>query len=442
MHLKPSKLPSGNDDIEHGISTPALHGDLIEKLLNPVNLASAWKRVKANKGSAGIDGMTIDDFPAFANANWEHIKAQIAQGTYRPSPVLRVNIPKPDGGSRGLGIPTVLDRFIQQAIHQVLNPLFDPHFSPYSYGFRPNCNAAQAVTHLQTGIKSGRKVAVDIDLSKFFDRVNHDLLMHKLGLKIRDKVLMKLIGRYLRARIVEHGKRVKPTQGVPQGGPLSPLLSNIMLDELDKTLEKRGHHFARYADDFTILVKSKRAGERVLASISLFIKQRLKLIVNETKSRVGAVKETKFLGFGFKYGRIKIHDNSLQRFKYRVRDLTNRNWGVAMSKQISSLNRYLRGWGNYFLIANGYQLCVDLDQWIRRRIRMCYWRQWRKPRTKVKNLLKRGVPLALAVSCGATRKGVWRSAKTKGINQALSNEYLANAGLLSLRDIWVKIHHG
>ena len=352
------------------------------------------------------------------------------------------NAPKPDGGSRGLGIPTVLDRFIQQAIHQVLNPIFDPHFSPYSFGFRPNCNAAQAVKYLQTGVKSGRKIAVDIDLSKFFDRVNHDLLMHKIGLKVKDKVLMTLIGRYLRARIVEHGKRVKPTQGVPHGGPLSPLLSNIMLDELDETLVKRGHHFARYADDFTILVKSKRAGERVLASMSLFIQQTLKLVVNEKKSRVGAVKETKFLGFGFKYGRINIHDNSLHRFKHRVRTLTNRNWGIAMNKQIASLSRYLRGWGNYFLIANGYQLCVDLDQWLRRRIRMCYWRQWRKPRTKVNNLLKRGVPLALALSCGATRKGVWRSAKTKGINLALSNEYLAKAGLVSLRDIWIKIHHG
>jgi RNA-directed DNA polymerase len=435
MHLNTSTLPSDNDVIEHGILTPALHENLIDKLLTPANLASAWKRVKANRGSAGIDGMTIDDFPAFANANWENIKTQITQGTYRPGSVLRVNIPKPDGGSRGLGIPTVLDRFIQQAIHQVLNPIFDPHFSPYSFGFRPNCNAAQAVKYLQTGVKSGRKIAVDIDLSKFFDRVNHDLLMHKIGLKVKDKVLMALIGRYLRARIVEHGKRVKPTQGVPHGGPLSPLLSNIMLDELDETLVKRGHHFARYADDFTILVKSKRAGERVLASMSLFIQQTLKLVVNEKKSRVGAVKETKFLGFGFKYGRINIHDNSLHRFKHRVRTLTNRNWGIAMNKQIASLSRYLRGWGNYFLIANGYQLCVDLDQWLRRRIRMCYWRQWRKPRTKVNNLLKLGVPLALAVSCGATRKGVWRSAKTKGINLALSNEYLAKAGLVSLWDI-------
>jgi len=442
MHLNTSQLPSGNDVNKHGISTPTLHENLLAQMLTPTNLDLAYKRVKANKGSAGIDGMTIEDFPAFANANWENIKQQITQGAYRPSPVLRVNIPKPDGGIRALGIPTVLDRFIQQAIHQVLNPIFDPYFSPYSYGFSPNRNAAQAVRHLQTGIKAGKKIAVDIDLSKFFDRVSHDLLMHKIGLRIKDKLLMRLIGRYLRARIVDNGKREKPTQGVPQGGPLSPLLSNIMLDELDKTLEQRGHHFARYADDFTILVKSQRSGERVLASISLFLQQQLKLVVNDKKSRVGDVKDTKFLGFGFKRNHIKIHGNSLDKFKHRVRQLTNRNWGIAMIKQIECLSRYLRGWGNYFLMAKEYQLTVDLDHWCRRRIRMCYWRQWRKPRTKVRNLLNRGVSLTLAMSCGASRKGVWRSAKTKGINKALSNQYLRKEGLISLRDLWIKIHHG
>lgn len=442
MHFKPSQLPSGNEAIKHGISTPTLHENLLAQVLTPTNLEFAYKRVKANKGSAGIDGITIEDFPAFANANWESIKQQITQGAYRPSPVLRVNISKPDGGTRALGIPTVLDRFIQQAILQVLNPIFDPDFSPYSFGFRPNRNAAQAVKHLQAGIKSSKKIAVDIDLSKFFDRVNHDLLMHKIGLRIKDKLLMRLIGRYLRARIVDNGKRTKPTQGVPQGGPLSPLLSNIILDELDKTLEKRGHHFARYADDFTILVKSQRSGERVLGSISLFLQQQLKLVVNDKKSRVGGVKGTKFLGFGFKRNHIKIHDNSLNKFKQRVRQLTNRNWGIAMVKQIECLNRYLRGWGNYFLIAKEYQLMVDLDNWIRRRIRMCYWRQWRKPRTKVRNLLKRGVGKRLAISCGISSKGAWRSSKTKGINMALSNQYLRKEGLISLRDIWIKIHHG
>ena len=442
MHFDRSLLSTDFAAIGHDIITPTLHDNLLVQVLAPTNLDLAWKRVKANKGSAGVDGMHINDFPTFAQAHWETIKQQLHNGTYRPQPVLRVEIPKPDGGKRLLGIPSVIDRIIQQAIHQVLNPLFDPEFSAYSFGFRPGCNAAQAVKHVQTGIISGHKIAVDIDLSKFFDRVDHDLLMHKLGCKIKDKALMRLIGKYLRAGIVDKGKRYRTQEGVPQGSPLSPLLSNIMLDELDKTLEKRGHWFARYADDFTILVKSHRAGQRVLTSISVFLQRTLKLLVNESKSRVGLVKQTKFLGFGFNRSRIQIHDNSLVRFKQRVRQLTNRNWGIAMKKQIHQLNLYLRGWGNYFLIANAYQLSIDLDHWIRRRIRMCYWRQWRRPRTKVRSLLKRGVPEKLAISCGITSKGPWRSAKTKGINMALNNQFLKEEGLIALRDIWIKVHHG
>tara|TARA_R110002012_G_scaffold321316_1_gene548630 strand:- start:1289 stop:2158 length:870 start_codon:yes stop_codon:yes gene_type:complete len=270
MHFDRSLLPPGFAAIEHDIITPTLHENLFEQVLSPTNLDSAYKRVKANKGSAGVDGMSIDDFPTYALANWEAIKAQLTNGTYRPQPVLRVEIPKPDGGKRLLGIPTIIDRIIQQAIHQVLNPIFDPEFSAYSFGFRSSRNAAQAVKHVQACIKSGHKIAVDVDLSKFFDRVDHDLLMHKLGCRINDKPLMQLIGKYLRAGIVDKGKRYQTREGVPQGSPLSPLLSNIMLDELDKTLEKRGHCFARYADDFTILVKSHRAGQRVLMNISVF----------------------------------------------------------------------------------------------------------------------------------------------------------------------------
>jgi RNA-directed DNA polymerase len=442
MHFDRSLLPSGFASIEHDIITPTLHDNLFEQVLAPTNLDLAWQRVKANKGSAGVDGMSIDDFPKYAQANWDAIKAQLINGTYRPQPALRVEIPKPDGGKRLLGIPTIIDRIIQQAIHQVLNPIFDPEFSAHSYGFRPGRNAAQAVKHIQACIKLGHKIAVDVDLSKFFDRVNHDLLMHKLGCKINDKALMRLIGKYLRAGVVDKGKRVQTQEGVPQGSPLSPLLSNIMLDEPDKTLEKRGHCFARYADDFTILVKSHRAGQRVLTNISVFLQRKLKLVVNEDKSRVGSVKETKFLGFSFKRGQIQIHDKALVKFKQQVRRLTNRNWGIAMKKQIIHLNRYLRGWGNYFFIANAYQLSVDLDHWVRRRIRMCYWRQWRRPRTKVRNLLKRGVPERLAISCGITSKGPWRSSKTKGINMALTNQYLKDEGLIALRELWIRIHHG
>ena len=341
-----------------------------------------------------------------------------------------------------MGIPTVMDRVIQQAILQVLSPIFDPEFSNDSYGFRPQRNAGQAVKRLQSSIKEGYKIAVDVDLSKFFDRVNHDLLMNRLARKVNDKGIKHLIGKYLRAGIRDNGWYLKTTEGVPQGGPLSPLLSNIVLDELDKTLEFRGHHFARYADDFTILVRSRRAGQRVLKSITRFVQVKLKLLVNEKKSRVGPVKETKFLGFGFKYGYIRIHEQSLKKFKQEVRRLTNRNWGISMSKQIHFLNRYLRGWGNYFLIANAYQLSVDLDHWIRRRIRMCFWRQWRKPRTKVRSLIKLGVPEKMAIDCGITSKGPWRSAKTYGINMGLNDKFLREQGLLSLRGIWISLHYG
>ncbi len=442
MNLRQPQLPSGNGCAQHSILKPALSDDLFEQMLTSSNLRRAWKRVKANKGKPGVDGVSIEDFPEYLKIHWERIQQQLREGTYQPAPVRRIRIPKPDGGERLLGIPTVMDRLIQQSILQVLTPVFDPDFSEYSYGFRPQRRAGQAVKRLHTGIKSGHKIAVDVDLSKFFDRVNHDLLMNRLGRKVQNKEIKRLIGKYLRAGISENGWCTRTTEGVPQGGPLSPLLSNILLDELDKTLEIRGHHFARYADDFTILVKSRRAGERVLGSITRFVQRKLKLKVNEKKSRVGPVSETKFLGFGFKYGYIRIHERSLEKFKQEVRRLTNRNWGISMTKQIQILNRYLRGWGNYFLIANAYQLSVDLDHWIRRRIRMCYWRQWRKPRTKVRSLIKLGVPVKMAIDCGITSKGPWRSSRTYGINMGLNDKFLRAQGLLNLRGIWISLHHG
>ncbi len=369
------------------------------------------------------------------------VEQLIRSGDYQPAPVRRVEIDKPDGGKRELGIPTVVDRVIQQAIAQVLMPLFDPGFSTDSYGFRPGRNAHQAVRRVQSILKDGRRFAVDVDLSKFFDRVNHDLLMTHLGYKVQDKRLLSLIARYLRAGIMDNQLYLENREGVPQGGPLSPLLANIMLDPLDKELERRGHRFARYADDFTIVVNSRRAGDRVLASISHFLEHRLKLMVNTTKSRVVRTNESKFLGFTFKGTQIHWHPETLRKFKQRIRTLTNRNWGVSMHYQLFKVSQYLRGWINYFGIAIGYQRCCDLDHWIRRRVRMAYWRQWRKPRTKVRNLMKLGVHVQAAVACGITSKGPWRSSKTPGIQQALSNDYLKAEGLVSLRDGWIKLHH-
>ncbi|WP_245583302.1 group II intron reverse transcriptase/maturase [Oceanospirillum beijerinckii] len=424
------------------VMKPAFRTDLLEQVLQPDNLQVAWKQVRANKGAAGIDGMAIDEFPDWVKSgNWKRVVQELETDQYYPYPVRRVEIDKPDGGKRQLGIPTVTDRVIQQAIAQVLTPIFDPDFSNNSFGFRPHRNGQQAVKQVQSIIKTGRRFAVDVDLSKFFDRVNHDLLMTFLGYKVKDKRLLKLIKRYLRAGFIDNQLYSECREGVPQGGPLSPLLANIMLDPLDKELEKRGHLFARYADDFTILVKSQRAGERVLNSISHYLQNRLKLVVNTTKSRVVKTSESKFLGFTFKGQRIQWHPKTLEKFKQRVRHLTNRNWGVSMRYQLFKISQYLRGWINYFGIANCYQRCVDLDHWIRRRVRMAYWRQWRKPRTKVRNLMKLGVYVQAAVACGITSKGPWRSAKTPGINQALSLDYLKSEGLYSLRDGWIKLHY-
>lgn len=440
-HLN-TRMPTGNDGTQRSDSKPAFSNHLFEHVLRQDNLQAAWKQVRANKGAAGIDGMTIDEFPAWAKSGeWKRVVIELETGQYRPSPVRRVEIDKPDGGIRQLGIPTVIDRVIQQAIAQVLTPVFDPGFSSYSFGFRPGRNGQQAVKQVQGIIKQGRHIAVDVDLSKFFDRVNHDLLMTHFGYKVKDKRLLRLIKLYLRAGVIDNQLYSESREGVPQGGPLSPLLANIMLDPLDKELEKRGHKFARYADDFTILVKSQRAGERVLHSISRYLENRLKLVVNTTKSRVVKTNESKFLGFTFRGGRIQWHPKTVQKFKQQIRRLTNRNWGVSMKYQLFKTSQFIRGWINYFGIANCYQLCVDLDHWIRRRVRMAYWRQWRKPRTKVRNLMKLGVRVQSAVACGITSKGPWRSSKTPGIQQALSNAYLKSQGLYALRDGWIKLHH-
>lgn len=437
-----TRTPAGDDVTQRIDPKPAFSYDLFEQMLQPENLKQAWKQVRANKGAAGVDGMSVDDFPAWVKSGeWDIVKAALYAGSYYPKPVRRVEIEKPDGGKRLLGIPTVIDRVIQQAVAQVLTPIFDPSFSSHSFGFRPGRNGHQAVKQVQQIIKLKRRVAVDVDLSKFFDRVNHDLLMTLVGRRVHDKRLKQLIGRYLRAGFIDNQLFHETREGVPQGGPLSPLLANIMLDPLDKELERRGHKFARYADDFIILVQSQRAGERVLYSITHYLQNRLKLVINIEKSQVVKTSESKFLGFTFVNGRIKWHPKSLLKFKQRIRELTNRNWGVSMRYQLFKTSQYIAGWINYFGIANCYQLCCDLDHWIRRRVRMAYWRQWRKPRTKVRNLLKLGVPIKSAVGCGITSKGPWRSSKTPGINQALNDAYLKKSGLVSLRDGWIKLHY-
>ncbi len=405
-------------------------------------MQSAWKQVKSNKGSAGIDKMTIDDFPVFARENWETIRESLLNGTYETKPVRRVEIPKGNTGkTRPLGIPTVLDRLIQQAISQVLTQIFDPGFSEFSYGFRPGKSAHQAVYQLQKYVKEGYRVAVDTDLSKFFDTVEHDVLMSRVSRKVHDKRVLKLIGKYLRAGVMVKGRFQRTSKGVPQGGPLSPLLANILLDDLDKELESRDHHFVRYADDFTILVKSERAGQRVMSSIKLFLERVLKLIINQEKSQVAPVSKASFLGFTFEGTKIKWTDKAFNEFKRRVKLYTGRSWFVSMDVRFKKLSQYLRGWMNYFGISEFYMPVDGIDGWIRRRVRMCYWKQWRRVRTRVGKLLKLKTPRHHALATGSSRKGYWRLSKSSGTQMGMTNQWLAKQGLISVKELWVNIHY-
>ena len=404
-------------------------------------MQQAWQQVKANKGAPGIDDMTITDYPDFARANWAGIKASLLDGTYTPSPVKRVEIPKDSGGTRPLGIPTVSDRVIQQAIAQVLVPIFDPYFSESSFGFRPGRSAHQAVRKVVDLIGKGYRYAVDIDLAKFFDTVDHDVLMHRISRRVADKGILKLIGKYLRAGVVVNGRLNKTSKGVPQGGPLSPLLSNILLDDLDKELEKRGHQFCRYADDLILLVKSKRSGERVMESISRFLENKLKVQVNRDKSRVVKAEKSTFLGFTFTGKRLTVSEKSLTKCKNELRRLTWRSWGVAMEYRYRKIRTYVQGWMNYFGIGMRYNDAVEMDQWFRRRIRMCYWKQWHRARKRIGELIKLGAFKRQAILTGLSRKGYWHLAKTFSMNVGLSNTYLTKQGLTSLRTLWIRIHH-
>ena len=433
--------PTGGADGRRAAGKPDPDAHLLERILSRPNMLKAWERVKANKGTPGMDNMPIADFMAFARAHWEEIRASIFAGTYQPLPVKRVEIPKATGGTRPLGIPTVLDRLIQQAIAQVLLPIFDPGFSEASFGFRPGRSAHDAVYQVRDFIRQGYRVAVDADLSKFFDTVDHDVLMHRVGRKIRDRRVLQLIGKYLRAGVMIVGRRQDTRKGVPQGGPLSPLLSNILLDDLDRELERRGLRFARYADDFIILVKSQRAGERVMAGITRFLKRKLRLTVNQEKSRVASTNESSFLGFIFKRTSIRWTDKAFAEFKRRVRKLTGRSWGVSMEYRYARLAEYLRGWMGYFGISGYYRPIPGIDHWLRRRMRMCYLKRWRRCRTKVRELTKLGTNLRLAISIGLSRKGPYRLAKTLASQTGMSNQWLKDQGLLSVKELWVNIHY-
>lgn len=415
--------------------------DLLSRVLEPANLLQAWKQVKSNKGAPGIDGVTIDAYPDFARQQWATVRQALLDGTYRPSPVLRKAIEKPDGGERLLGIPTVQDRVIQQAIAQVLTPIFDPEFSENSVGFRPGRSAHDGVCQVKQSIMDGYQYAVDVDLSKFFDTVNHDVLMSRVARKVRDKRLLKLIGSYLRAGVVNEGHCYPTSVGVPQGGPLSPILSNIVLDDLDKELEKRGHRFTRYADDFVILVGSERAGQRVMNSLSRFLERKLKLKVNTEKSKVVKATKCEFLGFTFTGKKIRWTVKTFRRFKHKILELTSRSWGVSMSYRLRKLAEYIRGWMGYYQLSEYYSPIPLLDHWIRRRIRCCFIKQWRKARTKVTNLLRLGVDIVKAACIGASSKGYYRLSRTYAVQLGLNDKYLADIGLVSLKDLWVRFHH-
>lgn len=408
---------------------------LMEQILSRDNLLTALKRVERNKGSHGIDGMSVKDLRRHLYENWSSIVTALRNGTYQPSPVRRVEIPKPSGGVRLLGIPTVTDRFIQQAIAQVLSPIFDPSFSPNSYGFRPNKRAHDAVRQARGFIKEGYRWVVDMDLEKFFDKVNHDKLMGALAKRVEDRILLKLLRKYLQAGVLLNGVVQQSEEGTPQGGPLSPLLSNIVLDQLDKELEKRGHRFVRYADDCNIYVKSEKAGRRVMTSITSFIERMLKLKVNKEKSAVDRPWKRKFLGFSFSFHKepkVRIAKESMKRLKKKVKEITSRSKPYPMEQRVAMLNQYMMGWCGYFALIDTPSKFKELDKWIRRRLRMCEWKQWKQPKTRVRKLIGLGVPKAKAYEWGNSRKKYWRLSNSPILHKTLDNTYWSQRGLKSL----------
>ncbi len=420
----------------------ALTEKLMEEVCRPENLNRAYKRVKANKGAPGVDGITVGEVSGWLKAHKGPLLRSLLDGSYQPQPVRGVQIPKPGGGMRQLGIPTVVDRVVQQAISQVLEPILDPTFSEFSFGFRPGRSAHQALQQASAYVKEGRSIVVDMDLEKYFDRVNHDILMARLARHVADKRLLWIVRRFLQAGMMQDGVCIRREEGTPQGGPLSPLLANLLLDDLDKELERRGHFFCRYADDCNIYVGSQKAGERVLASVTGFLEKKLKLRVHPKKSAVARTSERKFLGYCILVGgRLGIAPASLKRMKDRVRRITRRNRGVRFERVIEELNRFLPGWVAYFRHAEAKTALRRSDEWIRRKLRCYRLKQWKRPRTIWDRLTKAGISRREAANLASTGKGWWRKAGTPALQRAMPNQWFEHLGLVNLTQRYLLFQH-
>lgn len=428
----PRDVPAQDKEATREVTVSAL----MEQVVSRGNMRAALRRVERNKGAAGVDKMTVKQLRPYLMKHWRSLKQSILDGTYQPRPVKRVEISKPAGGVRLLGIPTVVDRLIQQALLQVLTTIFDPTFSDASYGFRPERRGHDAVRRARQYVRDGWGWVVDIDLEKFFDKVNHDILMSRVARRIEDKTILGLIRRFLNSGIMLNGVAVASEEGTPQGGPLSPLLANILLDDLDKELEARGHRFVRYADDCNIYVRSRRAGERVRGSVTRYLQKRLKLTVNDSKSAVDRPWKRKFLGFSLipQERRIRMAPQTLVKVKDKIRSLTQRSKPWGMDERIEELNQYLRGWMGYFALAETPSVFTRLDEWLRARLRLCQWKQWKRIRTRVRELRALGLRELDVWEAAGSRKGYWRIAHSPPLHKAMGIAYWRNQGLISLTD--------